>query len=70
MKDYKGKVCGITGAASGIGKAFALYAAEQGMRIALIDIEGDRLEDVKRALEIAAAGGHNIRRHPHRRLRV
>ena len=26
MKDYKGKVCGITGAASGIGKAFALYA--------------------------------------------
>ena len=34
MKDYKGKVCGITGAASGIGKAFALYAAEQGMRLA------------------------------------
>ena len=51
MKDYKGKVCGITGAASGIGKAFALYAAEQGMRLALIDIEGDRLEDVKRECE-------------------
>ena len=51
MKDYKGKVCGITGAASGIGKAFALNAAEQGMRLALIDIEGDRLEDVKRECE-------------------
>ena len=32
MKDYTGKVCGITGAACGIGKAFALYAAEKGMR--------------------------------------
>lgn len=52
MKDYKGKVCGITGAASGIGKAFALYAAEQGMRIALIDIEGDRIEEVKRECEV------------------
>lgn len=52
MKDYKGKVCGITGEASGIGKAFALYAAEQGMRIALIDIEGDRIEEVKRECEV------------------
>ena len=51
LKYEKGKVCGITGAASGIGKAFALYAAEQGMRLALIDIEGDRLEDVKRECE-------------------
>ena len=39
MKDYKGKVCGITGAASGIGKAFAQHrkvAAESGIAAQLI----------------------------------
>ena len=44
MKDWTNKVAGITGAACGIGKAFAQYAAQQGMRLALIDID-DRVED-------------------------
>ena len=54
MKDYTGKVCGITGAACGIGKAFALYAAEKGMRLALIDID-DRVEDVRKECEAAGS---------------
>lgn len=47
MKEFKGKVAGVTGAANGIGKAFALHAAKMGMKLALIDIEGDALESVK-----------------------
>ena len=50
MKDYTNKVAGITGAACGIGKAFAQYAAQQGMRLALIDID-DRVEDVRKECE-------------------
>lgn len=51
MKEFSGKVAGVTGAANGIGKAFALYAAKQGMKLALIDIEGDVLEEVKTECE-------------------
>lgn len=50
MKDYTNKVAAITGAACGIGKAFAQYAAEKGMRLALIDID-DRVEDVRKECE-------------------
>lgn len=50
MKDWTNKVACITGAACGIGKAFAQYAAQQGMRLALIDID-DRVEDVKKECE-------------------
>lgn len=53
-KGYSGKACGITGAACGIGKAFALYAAEKGMRLALIDID-DRVEDVRKEYEAAGS---------------
>lgn len=48
MKEFAGKVAGITGAANGIGEAFALEAARRGMNLALIDIEGDRLQEVKK----------------------
>lgn len=53
-KGYSGKACGITGEACGIGKAFALYAAEKGMRLALIDID-DRVEDVRKECEAAGS---------------
>lgn len=39
MKDFKGKVAVITGAASGIGKALAIYCAKQGMKIVLVDVQ-------------------------------
>ena len=51
-KGYSGKACGITGEACGNGEAFALYAAEKGMRLALIDID-DRVEDVRKEYEAA-----------------
>ena len=33
MKEFAGKVAGITGAANGIGEAFALEAARRGMHV-------------------------------------
>ncbi len=51
MKEFTGKVAGITGAANGIGKAFAEEAARRGMKLALIDVEGEKLEAVRKECE-------------------
>ncbi len=45
MKDLTGKTAVITGAASGMGRAFAERFAEAGMNIVLADIEVPRLEE-------------------------
>jgi len=50
MKDFQGKTAVFTGAASGIGEAFAHEAASRGMNVVLADIEGPRLADVEAAL--------------------
>ena len=55
MKEFAGKVAGITGAANGIGKAFAEEAARRGMNLALIDIETENLETVKKECEALGA---------------
>lgn len=44
MKDFKGRVAVITGAASGFGKAFAEMAADLGMKLVLADIQAEALE--------------------------
>lgn len=44
MKDLKNKVAVITGAAEGIGKAIAVAAAAQGMKLVLADISASKLE--------------------------
>jgi NAD(P)-dependent dehydrogenase (short-subunit alcohol dehydrogenase family) len=44
MKDLKGKVAFITGAASGIGFALARACSEQGMRVMLADIDASALD--------------------------
>ena len=44
MKEFKGKVAIITGAANGFGKEFIKEAARRGMKIAAVDIEQDELE--------------------------
>jgi NAD(P)-dependent dehydrogenase (short-subunit alcohol dehydrogenase family) len=51
-----GKLVLITGAASGIGRATAEAFAKEGARLALIDIDGDQLDEVARATGSEAAG--------------
>jgi NAD(P)-dependent dehydrogenase (short-subunit alcohol dehydrogenase family) len=56
FEEFKGRVAVITGAASGMGEAMAVRAAEEGMRVVLVDVEGpallaatERLRDAGRA---------------------
>ncbi|MBY9004010.1 MAG: SDR family oxidoreductase [Candidatus Lokiarchaeota archaeon] len=49
---YKNKNVVITGAASGIGRTFALELAKMGANLVISDINMERLEDVKKELEI------------------
>jgi NAD(P)-dependent dehydrogenase (short-subunit alcohol dehydrogenase family) len=44
MQDFDGKVAVVTGAASGMGRAFAETFAEQGMKVVLADVEQDALD--------------------------
>ena len=46
MKNLRGKVVVVTGAASGIGRALALKLARHGASLALCDINGRDLERV------------------------
>ena len=43
MKDFAGKVAVVTGAASGMGLAFATRFAQEGMKVVLADIEAEPL---------------------------
>jgi NAD(P)-dependent dehydrogenase (short-subunit alcohol dehydrogenase family) len=54
MKDLKGRVAVVTGAASGIGRGLALEFAAEGMRLVLADVAADRLAAV--AAEVRASG--------------
>lgn len=44
MQDFEGKVAVVTGAASGMGKAFAHRFAREGMKVVLADVEAPALE--------------------------
>ena len=55
MKDVKGKVAVITGAASGIGRGMAESFAAAGMKVVLADVDAARLGDVARELEKTGA---------------
>jgi NAD(P)-dependent dehydrogenase (short-subunit alcohol dehydrogenase family) len=57
MRDFNGRVAVITGAARGLGRAFADMAAARGMRLVLADLDADALE---RAAEELMAGGAEV----------
>lgn len=47
LPDLKDRVALITGAGSGIGRAAAVLLAQQGMKVCLVDLNDDRLEQTK-----------------------
>ena len=51
MKELKDKNCFITGAASGIGRSFALALAKEGMNLFISDINTENLKRVKEEIE-------------------
>jgi NAD(P)-dependent dehydrogenase (short-subunit alcohol dehydrogenase family) len=55
MKDFAGKVAVVTGAASGMGLAFATRFAQEGMKVVLADIEAEPLAMAEAAIK--AKGG-------------
>lgn len=57
MKEFKGRVALITGAANGFGVEFVKEAAKREMKIVAVDIEGD---EVKAVAEEARANGAEI----------
>ena len=55
MKDFKGKVAVITGAASGIGRALAGKCVQEGMQVVLADVEEQALLQVSNELKARGA---------------
>ncbi|MAE94224.1 MAG: hypothetical protein CL910_06145 [Deltaproteobacteria bacterium] len=51
MQDLAGKVAVVTGGASGIGYAMATRFAREGMKLVLVDVEGDALAEASGAFE-------------------
>ena len=57
MQDFNGKVAVVTGAGSGMGRAFAQRFAEEGMKVALADVQVDALE---LAVKEMTEAGHEV----------
>ena len=55
MKEFKGKVAVITGAASGIGRALAERCAQEGMKLVLADVEAEALAEAEVSMKAAGA---------------
>ena len=58
LRELTGKVAVVTGAGSGMGRAFAQRFAEEGMRVVLADVEREALD---RAVAELRAEGHDAR---------
>jgi NAD(P)-dependent dehydrogenase (short-subunit alcohol dehydrogenase family) len=55
VDEFDGRVAVITGAGSGIGRALAVHAAREGMRVVIADVEVGALEETAAAVESAGA---------------
>ena len=55
MKEFKGKVAVITGAASGIGRALADRCVQEGMKAVLADVEVETLAKTEASLKASGA---------------
>ena len=55
MKEFKGKVAVITGAASGIGRALAERCVQEGMKVVLADVEVETLRRTEESMKAAGA---------------
>ena len=61
MKEFKGKVAVITGAASGIGLGLAERCAQEGMKVVLADIEQGTLKQAEKAIKAKGAKTLTVR---------
>ena len=61
MKDFKNKNCFITGAASGIGRSFALKLAKEGMKLFISDVNTEGLEQVQKEIEQIGTIVHSMK---------
>ncbi|MBO0689779.1 MAG: SDR family NAD(P)-dependent oxidoreductase [Candidatus Dormibacteraeota bacterium] len=58
MQEFAGKVAVVTGAGSGMGRAFATRFAEEGMKVVLGDVQQDALDATVQDLTVR---GHSVR---------
>ena len=61
MKEFRGKVAVVTGAASGIGRAMVQRFAREGMKVVLADVEEAALERAAREIEASGASALAVR---------
>ena len=61
MRGLRGKVAAVTGAASGLGRAMALAFADQGMAVALADVDAASLGAVEEAVRTKGVAAFAMR---------
>ena len=55
MREFRGKTAVVTGAASGIGRALALRCGEEGMSVAIADVDEAGLEETGKQVSLLGA---------------